>query len=74
VDLAAKKAVVAEFLGHCNRYAQAELTKYRARLAGASGMDALALEDKIVHWTAYHAFNEIALRELAEGDLDHWFA
>ena len=73
MDAAAKKAVVADFLARCNRYAEGELQKYRAQLAAASTDEALAVQDKIGHWTAYRAFNEHALAELARGDLDDWF-
>lgn len=74
MDAALKKAVVADFLTRCNRYADGELDKYRAQLATVSGSEALALQDKIGHWTAYRAFNEHALAELARGELDDWFA
>jgi hypothetical protein len=73
MDTAAKKAVVADFLARCNRYADVQLEKYRAQLAGASHGEALAVQDKIGHWTAYRSFNEHALGELARGDLDDWF-
>jgi hypothetical protein len=74
METAAKKAVVADFLAKCNRYADGQLAKYRVELAAASGSEALALQDKIGHWTAYRAFNEHALAELARGELDDWFA
>jgi hypothetical protein len=74
MDTAAKKAVVADFLARCNRYADGQLDKYRAELAAASTRQALEVQDKIGHWTAYRAFNEHALAELARGELDHWFA
>ena len=74
MDAAAKKAVIAAYLVRCNRYAEAELDKYREQLAGASAREALAVQDKIGHWTAYRAFNEHALAELARGELDDWFA
>jgi hypothetical protein len=74
MDAQAKKAVVAEFLARCNRYADGQLDKYRAELAALSGSEALAVQDKIGHWTAYRAFNEHALKELARGELDDWFA
>jgi hypothetical protein len=73
MDAAAKKAVVADFLARCNRYAEGQLDKYRAALAGASASEALAVQDKIGHWTAYRAFNEHALAELTRGELDDWF-
>jgi hypothetical protein len=73
MEAAAKKAVVADFLARCNRYAEGQLDKYRVLLAAASGSEALAVQDKIGHWTAYRAFNEHALAELARGELDDWF-
>jgi hypothetical protein len=74
MDAAAKKAVVADFLARCNRYADGQLEKYRARLAAASPAETLVVQDEIGHWTAYRAFNEHALQELAHGELDDWFA
>jgi hypothetical protein len=74
MDIAAKKAVVADFLAKCNRYADGQLDKYRGQLAAAAAGEALALQDKIGHWTAYRAFNEHALAELDRGELDGWFA
>ena len=74
MNSAAKKAVVADFLARCNRYADGQLDKYRRQLATAPSSDALALQDKIGHWTAYRAFNEHALAELTRGELDDWFA
>ena len=73
MDAAAKKAVVADFLTRCNRYADGQLDKYRAQLAAAAPAEVLAVQDKIGHWTAYRAFNEHALQELARGELDDWF-
>lgn len=73
MDAAEKKAVVADFLARCNRYADGQLDKYRAELAAASAAEALAVQDKIGHWTAYRAFNAHALTELARGELDDWF-
>jgi hypothetical protein len=69
----AKKAVVADFLARCNRYADDQLDKYRSQLVSAAPGEALAVQDKIGHWTAYRAFNEHALQELARGELDDWF-
>jgi hypothetical protein len=74
MDAAAKKAVVADFLTRCNRYADGQLDKYRAQLGAAAPAEALAVQDKIGHWTAYRSFNEHALQELARGELDDWFA
>jgi hypothetical protein len=73
MDAAAKKAVVADFLARCNRYADGQLDQYRARLTAAAPSEALAVQDKIGHWTAYRSFNEHALEELARGELDDWF-
>jgi hypothetical protein len=72
MDIAAKKALVARFIERCNEYAERKLEHYRARLPGASAADALALQDKIGHWTAYRAFNEHTLQELATDELDEW--
>jgi len=74
MEAQAKKAVVADFLTRCNRYADGQLDKYRTELATLSGREALAVQDKIGHWTAYRAFNEHALAELERGELDDWFA
>lgn len=73
MDIAAKKAVVSDFLVSCNRYAESQLEMYRGQLAGSTGAEALAIQDKIGHWTAYRAFNEQALAELAGRELDDWF-
>jgi hypothetical protein len=69
-----KKAVIADFLAKCNQYADGQLAKYRTQLADTTGSEALAIQDKIGHWTAYRAFNEHALGELASGQLDGWLA
>jgi hypothetical protein len=73
MDVAEKKAVVANFLGRCNEYADRMLARYREELANASGRAALELQDKILHWTAYRTFNEHALLELQTPKLDDWF-
>ncbi len=69
-----KKAVVADFLNRCNHYAEGQLAKYRRELTTADAGAALAIQDKIGHWTAYRAFNEHALGEIDRGELDDWFA
>jgi hypothetical protein len=69
-----KKSVVADFLRRCNRYAEEQLAKYRRELETADAAAALAIQDKIGHWTAYRAFNEHALGEIERGELDDWFA
>jgi hypothetical protein len=69
-----KKAVVADYLHRCNRFAEGQLMKYRQDLKTADAAAALAIQDKIGHWTAYRAFNEHALAEIGRGELDDWFA
>jgi hypothetical protein len=73
MNVAEKKAVVVQFIAKCNDYAAAKLADYRSQLDGASGREALALQDKIGHWTAYRTFNEHTLGELATHELDAWF-
>ena len=73
MNSADKKAVVADFLRRCNRYAEGQLAKYRQELGVADEAAALTIQDKIGHWTAYRAFNEHALGEIARGKLDDWF-
>jgi hypothetical protein len=72
MSLAEKKAAVVQFIVKCNDYASAKLVEYRRQLDAASGLDALAIQDKIGHWTAYRAFNEHTLAELATPKLDAW--
>ena len=74
MNSADKKAVVADFLKRCNRYAEGQLAKYRQELGVADAAAALTIQDKIGHWTAYRAFNEHALGEIGRGELDDWFA
>ena len=73
VTLSEKKQLVARFLARCNEYADAKLEEYHARARTESGPDALELADKISHWSAYRAFNEHAIAELATPALDAWF-
>jgi hypothetical protein len=73
MTLAEKKAVIIEFLGRCNRYADGKLAEYRGALPGASAWTAMEIEDKLNHWTAYRAFNAFTIEELASTELDHWF-
>jgi hypothetical protein len=73
MTLVEKQAVVEQFLAKCNDYASSKLAEYRRELDAASGRDALALQDKIGHWTAYRTFNEHALAELSARKLDAWF-
>lgn len=73
MDISAKKTVIADYLLRCNRYAEGQLEKYRAKVTTATAAEALVLQDKIGHWTAYRAFNEHALHEIEAGELDDWF-
>ncbi len=72
MDIAARKALVASFIGKCNEYAERKLEHYRGQLAGATAAEALVIQDKIGHWTAYRAFNEHTLQELTTHELDDW--
>jgi hypothetical protein len=72
MKLAEKKAVVVQFILKCNDYAEGKLAEYRSQLDAAAPRDALAIQDKIGHWTAYRAFNEHTLGELATPKLDAW--
>jgi hypothetical protein len=72
MDLAEKKSVVVKFIAKCNAYADGKLVEYRRQLDAAESGDALAIQDKIGHWTAYRAFNEHTLGELATRKLDAW--
>lgn len=73
MELSERKRLVTRFLRQCNRYADDKLAGYRARLANATGFEALELQDGISHWTAYKAFNEYAIDELERTDtLDSW--
>jgi len=69
-----KKALVTSFLEKCNKYAEGKLEVYRERLAAASGWQALELQDKMSHWTAYRTFNDHTIAELKSEVLDDWFA
>lgn len=73
MDVAEKKAVVADFLARCNEYADRMLERYRGEASAATGRAALDLQDKILHWTAYRTFNEHTLGELRTPQLDDWF-
>jgi hypothetical protein len=72
MDIAERKALVARFIERCNEYAESKLEQYKKQLERASAADALAIQDKIGHWTAYRAFNDHTLRELATAELDDW--
>jgi DNA-binding phage protein len=73
LTVADKKRIVSDFLRHCVDYADDKLLAYRQRLPDVAGMDALALQDKISHWTAYRAFSEYTIVELRTTELDAWF-
>ena len=74
MTLQEKKALIAQFLGKCNEYAERQLERYRGELKGADEWRALELQDKIGHWTAYRAFNSYTLQELTGTELDDWLA
>jgi hypothetical protein len=73
IKLGEKKRLIADFLTRCNDYADAKIAEYVDLAPRLHGSDALQNSDKINHWHAYKAFNEHALRELADTTLDHWF-
>ncbi|MDH3645794.1 MAG: hypothetical protein OER80_03385 [Gammaproteobacteria bacterium] len=68
-----KKRIIAAFLARCNVYAADRISHYRKELDTAGQMDAMAIQDKIGHWTAYRAFNEYTIGELDGTELDDWF-
>lgn len=73
MTLREQKRLIGRFLRRCNAYADDKLGAYRERLAHATGFEALELQDKISHWTAYKAFNEFTIDELETTDrLDAW--
>lgn len=74
MTLEEKRVLVTRFIGKCNEYADRELARYRKELSAASGSQALAIQDKICHWTAYRAFNGYTVEELHAGKLDDWLA
>ncbi len=73
LSTAQKKRIVSAFLAQCLDYADARLRDYRAQVPAAAGMDALALQDRISHWSAYRAFTEYTIAELETTELDAWF-
>jgi hypothetical protein len=73
MNLQESKALVTSFLKKCNEYADEKLRQYQAELDGASPWQALEIQDKIGHWSAYRAFNEFTIGELETARLDHWF-
>ena len=73
LTVADKKRIVSDFLQQCLGYADDKLAAYRRQLPEVAGMDALTLQDKISHWTAYRAFTEYTIEELQTAELDAWF-
>ena len=73
MTLSEKKRLIAQFLARCNEYADAKLADYHAQARLETGTEALALADKISHWSAYRAFNAHAIAELETTALDDWF-
>jgi hypothetical protein len=67
-----KKELIAAFLTKCNDYASVRIERHRTALAGATPWQSMEIQDKIGHWTAYRAFNEYTIQELATAELDHW--
>jgi|GEM_PF-2572306 len=49
------------------------LKKYHHESDDKQSEDQLLIQDKIVHWTAYKAFNDYAIEELKTDQLDDWF-
>lgn len=72
IPVETRKRIVTEFLQRCLEYADEMLARYRVELDGASGMQALAVQDKISHWTAYRAFTEYTIEALQTAELDPW--
>lgn len=73
-SIAEKKRIVSVFLQHCCTYADDKLVQYQQQLPSATGMDVLAVQDKIAHWTTYRVFTEYTIEELKSAELDSWFA
>jgi hypothetical protein len=64
--------VVHAFLEKVQRYSEEVIeTKWKA-LQKKKGKDPETLQ-KLSDWTRYHRFNQIALEEIEDGTLDHWF-
>ncbi len=69
-----KKRIVNAFLQRCRAYADDKLVEYQQQSLKVQNMDALAIQDKISHWTAYRVFTEYTIEELKTSELDAWFA
>jgi predicted dinucleotide-binding enzyme len=72
VDQQQKKEIIIDFLDKCNAYSDAMLQKYQRQLLD-EGVDAKAIQEKIRDWSAYKAFNDVAIQELKTDELDDWF-
>ncbi len=74
-----RKRIVVDFLQRCNAYADAKLRDYNTRMRADTGHvdsnsdELMQLADKISHWSAYRAFNDVAIHEIHDGELDDWF-
>lgn len=74
IDSDKRKSIVTAFLRRCNDYADRELARYLEQLGSTTDAAiALSIQDKLVHWSAYKAFNDVALTEITHGQLDEWF-
>lgn len=67
-----KKLIIIDFLTKCNDYSADKLSGYEAKLAGQGDGEALPVQQKIHDWTVYRSFNEHAIKELEEGELNSW--
>jgi len=72
-----RKRIVIDFLQRCNDYADARLREYNTRMSADIGTadsdEVMQLADKINHWSAYRAFNDVAIEEIRQGELNDWF-
>ena len=73
INLSEKKEIIIEFLGKCNAYSDSMVRKYQDESRDKNAENTLLVQDKIVHWLAYKAFNEYAIEELKTDQLDDWF-
>ena len=72
-ELEQHKAIVIRFLEQCNQYALDKLAHYAEQQSGTPSMSSLDIDAKIGQWRSYYAFNEFAIAELRDTELDHWF-
>ena len=73
VSISEKKEIISDFLEKCNAYSDSMIKKYHHESGGKLSEDELLIQDKIVHWMAYKAFNDYAIEELKTEQLDDWF-